>query len=211
MGLAYLPFVAIMNSKEGPVINLYNAASATAQAPGGKDVKLEIKSDFPLSGKVIVLVTPQRSEKFSIRLRIPSWSKDTRLTINGDPVETSPGTYADINRKWTGGDQIELWLDMRCRVLDAPKGSNRKGDNFQALVMGPVVLARDENIDPDFDKPVTVVSNDGYVDIKSERPLLKTTRMQFIVPTTEGMIRMTDYASVDSWQGKKVCTWIPEK
>ncbi len=27
--------------------------------------------------------------------------------------------------------------------------------------------------------------------------------MQFLVPTTDGMIHMTDYASVDSWIGKK--------
>jgi DUF1680 family protein len=79
MGLAYLPFVAVMNSKKGPVINLFNAAVATALTPDGKDVKLEIESDFPLSGKITVLVTPQKSEKFSLRLRIPSWSKETIL------------------------------------------------------------------------------------------------------------------------------------
>jgi DUF1680 family protein len=211
MGLAYLPFVAVMNSKKGPVINLFNAAVATALTPDGKDVKLEIESDFPLSGKITVLVTPQKSEKFSLRLRIPSWSKETILKVNGEPLQAMAGTYADISRKWTSGDQIELLLDMRCRVMDAPKGSNRKGDHFQALVMGPVVLARDENIDPDFDKPVTLISRDGYVDIKSEKPILQTTKMQFLVPTADGMIHMTDYASVDSWKGKKICTWIPEK
>ncbi len=182
MGLAYLPFVAVMNSNKGPVINLYNAAVATAQTPEGKDVKLEIKSDFPLSGKVTVRVTPQKPGKFSIRLRIPSWSKDTILTINGEPVHALAGTYADINRKWTCGDQIELLLDMRCRVMDAPKGSNRKGDHFQALLMGPVVLARDENIDPDFNKPVTIISKDGYVDIKSETPSLKQQKCNFLFP-----------------------------
>jgi uncharacterized protein len=211
MGLAYLPFVAVMNSKQGPVINLYNAAVATAQTPGGRDVKLEIKSDFPLSGKIEVLVNPEKTGKFSLRLRIPSWSRETILKINGQPVVAAAGTYADLNRKWTSGDKIELQLDMRCRVMDAPRGSNRKGDHFQALMRGPVVLARDENTDPDFDKPVTIISKDGYVEIKSETPILKTTKMQFLVPTTDGMIRVSDYASVDSWKGKKICTWIPEK
>ncbi len=211
MGLAYLPYVAVMNSNRGPVINLYNAAVATAQTPQGREVRLDIKSDFPLSGKISVFVTPEKPGKFSIRLRIPSWSRETKLTVNGELIDGLPGTYADIDRKWTSGDQIELLLDMRCHVIDAPKGSNRKGDHFQALVMGPVVLARDENIDPDFDKPVTIISKDGYVDIQPETPILKTTKMQFLVPTTDGMIHMTDYASVDSWKGKKVFTWIPEK
>jgi uncharacterized protein len=211
MGLAYLPYVAVMNSKQGPVINLYNAAIATAQTPDDGDVKLEIISDFPLSGKIGVVVTPQKSEKFSLRLRIPSWSRETVLKINGEAMKAEAGTYADLNRRWNPGDQIELMLDMRCRVVDAPRGSNRKGDHFKALLMGPVVLARDENIDPDFNKPVTLISKDGYVDIKSETPILKTTKMQFLVPTTDGMIHFTDYASVDSWNGKRICTWIPEK
>jgi DUF1680 family protein len=211
MGLAYLPFVAVMNSMQGPVINLYNAAVAMAQTADGKDVQLEIKSDFPLSGKIMVLVAPSEPWKFNLRLRIPSWSKETIVKVNGVPVKVVAGTYADLNRKWTSGDQIEIWLDMRCRVINAPRGSNRKGDHFQALVRGPVVLARDENIDPDFDKPVTLIAKDGYVEIKNETPILKTAKMQFLVPTTDGMIHMTDYASVDSWNGKKVCTWLPEK
>jgi hypothetical protein len=33
--------------------------------------------------------------------------------------------------------------------------------------------------------------------------------MQFEVPTTSGPIPMVDYASVDSWSGKKVQTWLP--
>jgi len=138
-------------------------------------------------------------------------SKSTALTVNKVPVEVVPGTYAMMHRKWSAGDKIELMLDMRCHVMDAPRGSNRKGDHFQALVRGPVVLARDENIDPDFDKPVKIISHEGYVDVQPEKPTLKTTKMQFLVPTTDGMIHMTDYASVDSWKGKKVCTWIPEK
>jgi DUF1680 family protein len=211
MGLAYLPIVAIMNSKDGPVINLYNAATATAFTPDICPVKLDIETDYPVSGLIIVKVKPQRKEKFTVRLRIPIWSKSTSLKVNGVSLAAMPGTYAKIHRVWSSGDEIELILDMRCRVIDAPRGSNRSGDNFQALVRGPVVLARDENIDADFNKPVNLISKDGYVDVKPEHPTLSNTKMQFLVPTTEGMIHMVDYASVDSWKGKQICTWLPEK
>jgi hypothetical protein len=159
----------------------------------------------------MVKVEPQRKEKFTVRLRIPLWSKSTSLKVNGVSVPATPGTYAKINRVWTSGDRIELILDMRCQVIDAPRGSNRSGDNFQALVRGPIVLARDENMDADFNKPVKLISKDGYVDVKPEPPTLKNTKMQFLVPTTEGIIHMVDYASVDSWKGKQICTWLPEK
>lgn len=45
--------------------------------------------------------------------------------INGAPYDgyLIPGTYASIERTWNEGDRIELDLDMRARVVDAPSGS----------------------------------------------------------------------------------------
>jgi uncharacterized protein len=211
MGLAYLPFIAVMNSKEGPVVNLYNAAVANAMTPDNQPVKLEIATDYPLSGLIHVTIVPQSAEKFTVRLRIPLWSKSTSLKVNGEAIQVKPGTYAEVHRLWYPGDKIELMLDMRCQLIDAPHGSNRAGDNFQALIRGPIVLARDENMDPDYNRPVTFLSRDGYVDLTPESQVRQNTKMQFLVPTTDGLIHMMDYASVDSWKGKHICTWIPKK
>ena len=211
MGLAYLPYVAVMNSEAGPVINLYNAGTATALSAGKKSVNLNISTDYPLSGRVVVNVTPKVPEKFTIRLRIPSWSTATVVKVNGEPVSVLPGTYAEIQRKWAPGDQIELSLDMRCRIIDAPHGSNRAGDNFQAVVRGPVVLARDENLDPKFDQPVTIVSDNGYVKDVTEKTIQKPYQLMVRIPTKDGFIQMVDYSSVDSWSGKRVCTWLPKQ
>ncbi len=211
MGLAYLPYVAVMNADSGPVINLYNAGTATALTASKHPVRLDIVTDYPVSGMVVIHVTPQISEEFSIRLRIPSWSKRTELKINGDPISVYPGIYANIYRRWVPSDKIELWLDMRCRLINAPHGSNRAGDNYQALIRGPVVLSRDENIDEHYNEPVSVKSKNGYVRITSEDPLIPGTRMQFSVPVDKGFIHMVDYASVNNWNGKHICTWLPKK
>ncbi|HWR99954.1 MAG TPA: beta-L-arabinofuranosidase domain-containing protein, partial [Prolixibacteraceae bacterium] len=211
MGLAYLPFVAVMNSESGPVINLYNAGTAAALSATKKRVNLKISTDYPRSGAVVVHVTPQVPEKFTIRLRIPSWSASTVVKVNGDPVSVVPGRYAEIQRKWSPGDQIVLTLDMRCRVIDAPRGSNRAGDHFQALVRGPVVLARDENLDPKFDQPVSIISKDGFVEDVMEKNIQKPYQLMVRIPAKEGYIQMVDYSSVDSWSGKRVCTWLPIK
>lgn len=211
MGLAYLPYVAVMNSESGPVVNLYNAGTAVASGPGGNPVMLDIQTDYPVSGAVVIKVMPKSARKFSIRLRIPEWSRQTKLEINGQPVEVTPGKYAEINRKWIAGDRIDLNLDMRCRVIDAPHGSNRAGDHFQALVRGPVVLARDENMDEQYNEPVSVISSNGYVDVTPENPSASGAKMQFWVPVKNGFIRVVDYASVNNWNGKHICTWMPQK
>jgi DUF1680 family protein len=209
MGLAYLPFLAIMDSEEGPVINLYNACTATANTPRGKPVQIDIETDYPLNGVIAINLTPDKPEKFTLRLRIPEWSLATSLKVNGDTFTAEPGAYSAIFRHWSPGDRIELKLDMRCRLLEAPHGSNRKGDHYQALVRGPIVLSRDENIDEYYNEAVSITPVNGYVEIISETPAIPGTRMQFQVPTSKGYINMVDYASVNSWEGKHICTWLP--
>jgi DUF1680 family protein len=211
LGLAYIPFVAVMNSKEGPVINLYNTGTAISRTKNGGKVKLHIITDYPRTGAIKIKVFTDKPERFNIKLRIPSWSKTTTLKVNGKPLKTKPGTYKDISRKWFSGDAIQLKLDMRCRLISAPNGSNHKGDYFVALIRGPVVLARDENIDPNYNDPVSIISKNGYVDIIPEIPFLSETRLQFQVPTTNGYIHMEDYASVNNWDGSHICTWLPTK
>ena len=210
MGLAYLPYVAVLQSAEGPVINLYNAGTVTAKTPGGKNVRLELETDYPRTGSVVVKVVPERLETFAVLLRIPAWSRETTLKVNGEAVAVKAGQYAALNRAWSAGDTITLTLDMRCRVMDAPHGSNRAGDNMQALVRGPIVLAREEESDPDYDKPVSIVSKDGFVDAVLEPATGKGTRLEFRIPTLKGSIKMVDYASVNCWEGKHICTWLPK-
>ena len=209
MGLAYIPYIAVMSSNTGPVINLYNAGTVSAKTPANRKLQLNIVSDFPKTGAVLIKVAPDKTEKFAVRLRIPAWSKITSLKVNGKNQSVTPGTYKVLDRSWSSGDKIELVLDMRCRIIDAPHGSNRAGDNFQALIKGPIVLARDENMDANFDKPVTIKSKDGYVEAIAETAK-QPYRLMFRIPTDNGFIQMVDYSSVNSWEGKRICTWLPK-
>ena len=211
--LPLLPFVVGRESALGRVVTLYNAARAELSTPQGDSLSLRIETDFPLSDRVLVRVDPHAASLFTLSLRIPSWSERTVVKVNGKKVRSvEPGAYLSLERIWKPGDRVELAFDMRCRLLDAPRGSNRAGDSFQALVWGPIVLARDENIDPDYDEPVRVVAGkDRVVRVKRVAPTLASTRLEFEVPTDDGPIRMTDYASVNGWEGAHICTWLPVK
>lgn len=210
MGLAYIPYVAVMEDGSGPVVNLYNAGSVNTRTPGGQPLHLTLDTEFPLSGKVVISISPEQKEKFTVKLRIPAWSKGTVLAVNGKRMEVTAGTYAAITRKWSKGDTVELTFDMACRLVDAPHGTDPAGDNFRAVVRGPIVLARDENIDAHYAEPVKVQTRpDGTVDIRPVSPTLPATKMEYLVPTDRGDIRMVDYASVNGWEGKRICTWLP--
>ncbi|MCI5664671.1 MAG: hypothetical protein MR319_10330 [Mediterranea sp.] len=55
-----------------------------------------------------------------------------------------------------------------------------------------------------------VADSCGLVALSPVTPLLPGSRLEFEVPTTDGSIRMTDYASVDCWEGSHICTWLPK-
>jgi len=210
MGLAYIPYIAVMNSAPGPVVNLYNAGKFNLQTPSGRPLKLDFVTEYPLSEKVLIHVKPEQSENFTLSLRIPTWSAKTQVSVNGRKYRPAAGEYFKLNRKWKPTDKVEITFDMKCSLIDAPRGSNPKGNDFQALTWGPLVLARDENTDPRYNQPVTVLADPaGIVKAVRTTPTLPATRIEFIIPTAQGPIRMIDYSSVNGWQGKKVCTWLP--
>ena len=211
MGLAYIPYIAVMRSAKGAAVNLYNAGKFETQTPSGRKLELEIVGDYPLSDKVIIKVLPQETEKFELALRIPGWSGHTVITGGGRKHIAAPGNYFRVNRKWKPGEQVEIQFQMSCCLLNAPMGSHPGSENFQAVVWGPIVLARDENMDANYDQPVTVLADKyGFVKAVRETPTLPGTRFEFTIPTAQGNIRMIDYASVNGWEGKKVCTWLPK-
>ena len=211
-GLAYIPYVAVMQDAEGPVVNLYNAGKAVAKTAKGDEVVLTVGSQFPRGNEVKISVDPSVAGKFSVRLYMPTWSPDTYVEVNGKAVRgVKPGEYLAISRRWKKGDMIRIVFDFRARLIDAPKGGrNPEGEFFQAVQWGPIVLARDENIDPDYNKPVQVVADEnGEVKVRQVTPERPGTRMQFVVPTTGGDIKMVDYSSVDCWKGSHIQTWLP--
>lgn len=209
IGLAFVPLIAVMQRSDGPVVNLYNACRATASTPSGRAVELVIDTQYPRDGHISITVNPESREKFSVGLRIPEWCRDYKIKAKGCK-KSAEGNYLTLTRKWKKGDRIEIDFTMECVYIPAPHGSNRAGDSFQALKWGPLVLARDENIDKDYDKPVTFEVKDGIVDVKRTAPTRPGTRMEFIVPTADGgSIRMVDFSSVDCWKGSHICTWMP--
>ena len=200
-----------MNSAEGPVVNLYNKGVFKTETPDGRYLSLGIDTEFPMNNEVKIAVFPSGSGEFTVKLRIPSWSSKTIVSVNGKVISgVNVGDYLPITRNWIPGDEIRLVFDMKARLIPAPEGKNPAGKDFQAVQWGPIVLARDENIDPDYNKPVKIVAGqDGTVDVKRVTPERPGTRFQFEVPTTAGQIKMVDYSSVDCWEGSNIQTWLP--
>jgi DUF1680 family protein len=140
-GLLTVPLWSVMKNEEGPVINLYNQGQWSMQLQDGSEVTLLQETSYPEDGSVLIRVQQEKEAEYTISLRIPSWSRQTELSVNGEKVEVSPGDYISLKRQWHNDDQIRLTLDMRGRVIQAPGNMNDL-----VLMRGPVVLALDNRL-----------------------------------------------------------------
>ena len=137
-GLLTTPAWSVMHCKTGPVINLYTQGSWSYKLENGLQITLNQETSYPEKDNIVISVQQDKPAIYSISLRIPSWSKQTRLLVNGKENKCFPGAYAVITRKWENDDKISLQLDLRGRLIIAPGNMNSK-----AVMRGPIVLSLD--------------------------------------------------------------------
>jgi|GEM_PF-842237 len=102
-------------------LNYYGAGTLAAALPSGQTLRLTQRTKYPLAGKVKIAVGLDQAESFALALRVPAWSAQTRVTVNGETLPApTPGTYLRLERAWQPGDAIELELDMRPHLWAVP-------------------------------------------------------------------------------------------
>lgn len=153
-GLLITPEWATMNDlSDGLVINLYSSGIASFKFSGGKGVSIVQETDYPVKNLITLNIQSETSSPFAIKLRIPEWSKQSILKVNGELITCKPGTYASIKRLWSKNDKVTLELDLRGRIIRAPSGAPQ-----QAIMRGPVLLAMDNRLVPEQDSTVWLIS-----------------------------------------------------
>lgn len=133
----------------GAYVHLYIQGSGTLDI-GGQKVTLKQETDYPWHGCIQITVTPEKPAVFALNLRIPGWSRNTALTVNGETVDVEAVTtlgYARVEREWKSGDQVELTLPMPVERVQAHP-SVREDAGCVALQRGPVVYCLEQTDNP---------------------------------------------------------------
>ncbi len=86
-GLFTLPLTTVMTNHDGLTVNFFNPGSYTVETPGGQTAKLVQETDYPVNGTITMLVEIQKQETFNVNIRIPEWSSQTTLTVNGETAD----------------------------------------------------------------------------------------------------------------------------
>jgi uncharacterized protein len=131
-GWSIFPTIATMADNDGVIVNFFTSGTATLNI-NGETVIVRQETAYPINGRVAITITVPKPMKFSLRVRVPSWSK-----IEG--LKTKPGAYWLLRQTWSRTQTITLDFELPTRVVEG-EGSNA---GKVALVRGPQVLAVDE-------------------------------------------------------------------
>jgi uncharacterized protein len=149
---ALLPKLALMTAKNEILINLYSQSSSTVQLNPKNKVTILQTTTYPEADQIEINLQPEKPENFTLALRIPAWSNQNSVLVNGIPVDgVQPGTYFRINREWKKDDKVVLKLDLTGRLITF--------NGFQAIMRGPVLLARDSRFGDGFVDEAAVIQN----------------------------------------------------
>jgi DUF1680 family protein len=138
-------------------VNLFVGSHARV-ALGGHAIDLRQDTRYPWDGRVQINVDPEQTQRFSVDVRVPGWTRDEAMPgdlyrfadeprdpvafkVNGKAVKAGiVKGFARIDREWRKGDTIEVTLPMPVRrVLADPRVKDDAGR--VALQRGPLVYA----------------------------------------------------------------------
>ncbi len=139
--LASLPgyfYATAINGKDALYVNFYHDSELDWQG-----MKVVQKTEYPWAGDVQFTVTPASARESTIYLRIPAWSAESSVSLNGAEIPGQAGHYLALRRAWKAGDQFTLHLDMAPRVIAAnPRISEDTGK--LAVQRGPLVYCLEQ-------------------------------------------------------------------
>jgi len=93
-------------NKKGIWIHQYIGNSTKIQGLINNNVvNFQMKSELPWKGKVNLVIDVEKQAEFTLNLRIPSWTNNITLTINGNPQKIE---IDDSNTKFTGSSIVPM-------------------------------------------------------------------------------------------------------
>jgi len=117
-----------------------NLFIASALSWPERRLALRQETRFPDEAGTRLVLALERPERFTLRVRHPSWvaAGDFQIRVNGEAWRDSstPSSYAAITREWRDGDRVEIDLPMRTTLERLPDHSD-----YVAILRGPIVLA----------------------------------------------------------------------
>ncbi len=106
-----------------------------------RTVDIQVESELPWGNTARIHVAPPEPIKFTLNVRTPAWTPETRVELNGEELSLPEGKvprYVPIEREWAQGDEVRLTFEVAPHfVVSNPKVKENRGK--VAIMRGPLV------------------------------------------------------------------------
>jgi uncharacterized protein len=121
-------------------VNLYVPSEVVWKRQQGGTVKLTQRTDYPSTETSTLRVEPERPSAFALKFRVPGWSREISVKVNGVPTNLQVSrSWASVERTWSPGDTVEVTIPLRFRT----EAVDPQHPKRVAVVRGPVVYVLD--------------------------------------------------------------------
>jgi hypothetical protein len=145
----YNDFLFFASPDNGLAAFLFNSCTVHAKVADGRMVSLTETTDYPFDSRISFTVHTRTSVSFPFYVRIPSWTTDASVSLNGEPIEVvlKPNHFLCLNRKWHNGDKliINFPMNLNFRIWKANK--NSVSVNYGPLTLSLKIDERYSQID----------------------------------------------------------------
>lgn len=120
--------------EEGLAAFAYGPSRLTTSINGAK-VQIELSTDYPFSEELRFRIATDRPVTFPLELRIPAWTVQPTLKVEGESVmRLRPGQVESVRRQWSGSVVLTLNLPMPVQI-------ERRFNNAVAIKRGPLLFS----------------------------------------------------------------------
>ena len=137
--IAESPTYAYLKSDRDLYVVLYGSNTLETSL-GDSQITLRQQTNYPWDGLIKFTVESAPVDSFTLHLRIPTWAKDSTISVNRKPLNDTvdSGTFHAIKRNWSAGDVVELNLPMPARMVES-NPYVEETFNQLAVLRGPIV------------------------------------------------------------------------
>jgi DUF1680 family protein len=141
---ASLPGYFYSTSDEGIYLHLFDSSELDWHLESGVGLKIRQKTNYPWDGTAEITVTPAEPTEFTFFIRIPGWTDNAHVVVNGKPVAgATPGQYLPIRRRWSAGDVARVQFNMQPQLLEA-NAQVIENNGRVAVQRGPLVYCLEQ-------------------------------------------------------------------
>ena len=216
-------------------LTFYGSNSSTIKLESGM-VRIKQKSEYPFDGKVDLTVSPKSSQRFKLKLRIPSWVNSNqfvpgelysyddknydkwKLSINGVKINAkTENGFVTIDRLWNVGDKVILDLPMTVRI-NKTINKVKENKNRVAITRGPLVYVAEgiDNYRPVQEFYIEDMVDNNKIKIKKINTGILENVVSIMFPAKrlnnkieEIFLKMIPYYAWNNRENSSMIVWIP--